>query len=83
MNKFEERTGAEAIGRGLGPLAALTLVAIETVCLEWEAGRKQAGAGLLRAWHRSGKGSVGLCPQCVMCGRCSSVAQNFCCNNKL
>lgn len=24
MNKFEERAGAEAIGRGLGPLAALT-----------------------------------------------------------
>lgn len=59
MNKFEERTRAKAIGRGLGPLAALTLVAIETVCLEWEAGRNQAGAGLLRAWHRSGKGYLG------------------------
>lgn len=32
MNKFEERTGAEALGRGLGSLAALTLVALETEC---------------------------------------------------
>lgn len=28
MNKFEGRIGAGAIGRGLGPLAALTLVAV-------------------------------------------------------
>lgn len=59
MNKFEERIGTGAIRRGLGPLAALTGSYLDRVCLEWDGGRSQAGAGLLGAWHRGGKGYFG------------------------
>lgn len=61
MREFEGRIGAGAIGRGLGPLAALTLVAVlDGVCLEWEWGGSQAAARLLGLGIGVGRATLGL-----------------------
>lgn len=52
-------TGAGSIGRGLGHLVALTLVAV-SVHLEWNGGGSQAWVRLLGAWHKCRKGYLGL-----------------------